>query len=219
MDTNQPKLEQLCYISGDTAYFTTLPLKKQWGDDWDDAPTMSSSNWHQNNLLVLASLKLTSTQHKYTYIISQHTRIMETLPKSTKKNSQTLNSLLADSLAKLSQLLESEEDLKTLEELCSFTLPESPKKSNHVFYSLRTSKACYLTTKGVHSRLSYERWMKSGTMLNGMCLTVKTTEYHKTGKECSLLDILEEQVDQKYFLSEKQTQKILGTSGKICRTQ
>jgi hypothetical protein len=29
---------KLCYIEGDTAYFTTQDLDKQWGDDWDDAP-------------------------------------------------------------------------------------------------------------------------------------------------------------------------------------
>lgn len=28
----------LCYVSGQWAYFTTRPLNKQWGDDWDDAP-------------------------------------------------------------------------------------------------------------------------------------------------------------------------------------
>ena len=28
----------LCYVSGSAAYFTTQPLEKQWGDDWDDAP-------------------------------------------------------------------------------------------------------------------------------------------------------------------------------------
>ena len=29
---------KLCYIDGDTAYFTTQDLDKQWGDDWNDAP-------------------------------------------------------------------------------------------------------------------------------------------------------------------------------------
>lgn len=29
---------KLCYIHGDTAYFTTQDVKTQWGDDWDDAP-------------------------------------------------------------------------------------------------------------------------------------------------------------------------------------
>ena len=28
----------LCYVEGNFAYFTTQPLAKQWGDDWDDAP-------------------------------------------------------------------------------------------------------------------------------------------------------------------------------------
>lgn len=29
---------KLCYIEGDTAYFTTQDLDKQTGDDWDDVP-------------------------------------------------------------------------------------------------------------------------------------------------------------------------------------
>jgi hypothetical protein len=28
----------LCYVKYGYAYFTTQPLEKQWGDDWDDAP-------------------------------------------------------------------------------------------------------------------------------------------------------------------------------------
>jgi hypothetical protein len=28
----------LCYVEGAFAYFTTQPLEKQWGDDWNDAP-------------------------------------------------------------------------------------------------------------------------------------------------------------------------------------
>lgn len=28
----------LCYVDGPWAYFTTQPLDKQWGDDWNDAP-------------------------------------------------------------------------------------------------------------------------------------------------------------------------------------
>ena len=48
-----------------------------------------------------------------------------------------------------------------------------------------------------------------GTMSNGKCLTQKTSEFHKTGSACPLLDILEEQVDERYFLSEEQTARIL----------
>jgi site-specific DNA-cytosine methylase len=39
--------------------------------------------------------------------------------------------------------------------------------------------------------------------VNGKCLTANIMEYPKIGRECSLLDILEDNVDQKYFLSEK----------------
>src|SRR5699024_12360087 len=56
------------------------------------------------------------------------------------------------------------------------------------------------------------RWEKSGTSANGKCLTVKPLEFRKTGKGCSLLAILEKEVDEKYFLSYQQTAKILENS-------
>ena len=33
-----PPNRVLCYVDGNAAYFTTQELKKQWGDDWNDAP-------------------------------------------------------------------------------------------------------------------------------------------------------------------------------------
>lgn len=33
-----PRHAVLCYIDEPWAYFTTQPLAKQWGDDWNDAP-------------------------------------------------------------------------------------------------------------------------------------------------------------------------------------
>lgn len=30
--------KSLCYVAGNVAYFTKLPLSEQWGDDWNDAP-------------------------------------------------------------------------------------------------------------------------------------------------------------------------------------
>jgi hypothetical protein len=29
---------KLCYVDDNFAWFTTAPLDKQWGDDWNDAP-------------------------------------------------------------------------------------------------------------------------------------------------------------------------------------
>lgn len=53
-----------------------------------------------------------------------------------------------------------------------------------------------------------------GTMSNGRCLTAQPLESPKTGKECSLLDILEEQVDEKYCLSEDATRRLLSYQDK-----
>jgi site-specific DNA-cytosine methylase len=60
--------------------------------------------------------------------------------------------------------------------------------------------------KGKRSLPSSPRLMNWGMTVNGKCLTAKISESHRTGKECSLSDILEEQVDQKYFLSDKASQ-------------
>src|SRR5690625_1802428 len=111
--------------------------------------------------------------------------------------------------AKLFQLLENEKDLKTLEGLYSLKSLVSPISSNHAIYSLRTSKDYSTMTTEIPSRPSSEPWMNSGMMRNGICLTLKTLEFHKTESECSLSDILEENVPEKYFLSKEATQKLL----------
>src|SRR5690606_24709419 len=108
-----------------------------------------------------------------------------------------------DSHAKLFQLLGSEGDSMTLEELYSLKLYVSPISSDHAIYSLKTSKDYSTMTMAIRSRQSSEPWMNSGMMRNGKCLTLKTLEFPKTGKECSLSDILEENVPEKYFLSEE----------------
>lgn len=51
-----------------------------------------------------------------------------------------------------------------------------------------------------------------GTLSNGTLSTAKTTVFPKTGSACSLSDILETSVDEKYFLSEEQTARILANS-------
>src|SRR5699024_9387819 len=107
------------------------------------------------------------------------------------------------------QSLENEEDFQTLEEHFFSRLQERPNKSNHAFYSLKTLKGYYLTIKGRHSLPLFQRWMRSGIMLNGKCLTQKTLEYRKTENVSSLSDILEENVDEKYYLSEKTIQRLM----------
>ena len=59
------------------------------------------------------------------------------------------------------------------------------------------------------ARLLIEMERGGGTMQNGKCSTPKILESHKTGKGVSLSDILEGEVQQKYFLSKEQTEKIV----------
>ena len=49
--------------------------------------------------------------------------------------------------------------------------------------------------------------MKWGMTVNGNCL-IANISFHKTGSESSLSDILEDKVDEKYYLSEKSVASI-----------
>lgn len=51
-------------------------------------------------------------------------------------------------------------------------------------------------------------WMNLGTMSSGK-ISTQNGSYHKTGSEYTLLDILEDEVDAKYFLSREQAEKII----------
>lgn len=52
----------------------------------------------------------------------------------------------------------------------------------------------------------------TGILSNGILSTAKTTVFPKTGSACSLSAILETSVDEKYFLSDQQTARILANS-------
>ena len=121
---------------------------------------------------------------------------------------QTTTSSLRDFLARVSQLLESGEDLKTLEAHSSLRYAECYGLKELSMYSLRMLRDSSLTMTEAPSKPSSERWMNWGTGINGRCLTARISVSHRTGKGCSLSDILEDNPDQKYFLSEKQTQYI-----------
>lgn len=75
-------------------------------------------------------------------------------------------------------------------------------------------KGYYLTTKVKRSEISSIRWMNLGMTLNGKCLTLKISQqknaqHHKTESEFSLSHILEDQVDEKYFLSQEKVKALI----------
>ena len=53
------------------------------------------------------------------------------------------------------------------------------------------------------------KYQKQGTTQNGYCLIPKTLEYHRTGNVYSLSDILEKEVDEKFYLSQEQIDKLI----------
>lgn len=77
------------------------------------------------------------------------------------------------------------------------------------FHDITKLKAYYLTTKGELLEQSSPRLMNWGMMQNGRYLTQKISEFPKTESECSLSDILEEEVNERYFLSEERAQQLI----------
>ena len=121
---------------------------------------------------------------------------------------QNTPSSVRDFLAKVSVLLGSEADLQILEAHSSMKLCESLGLKEPRIYSLRTSKDSSPTTGEEPLGQSFKRWMNLGMTASGKCLTARISPSRRTGSECSLSQILEENPDPKYYLSEKQVKYI-----------
>ncbi len=88
-------------------------------------------------------------------------------------------------------------------------LKSTPAEDNPASLSLRTlSICCQAREAGILPPFCLT-YGKQGMTLNGSVSTVRISESPSTGRECTLLDILEESVDEKYFLSAEQTQRLL----------
>ena len=62
---------------------------------------------------------------------------------------------------------------------------------------------------GINSRQSSEPWTSWGIVSNGKCLIAEPSESLKTEKECSLSDILEDSVEERYFLSQRTINRLM----------
>lgn len=106
------------------------------------------------------------------------------------------------SLVKVFPLRENVKVFKTSQgELFSSKSVESYEIKDQKTYSLRTLKDYFLTTMAEPLQLYSFRWMNLGMMWNGLSQTLNIT-CRKTGKG-SLSLVLENEVDEKYYLSEK----------------
>lgn len=93
-------------------------------------------------------------------------------------------------------------------ELCTF-LDSSQKKKNPLTYSLRMLKICLVLMEGGILPDFSLKWTVAGTMRNGKFSIPKILEFRKTESECSLSDILEDEVEEKYFLSDMTVRRLL----------
>jgi len=155
------------------------------------------------------SPRSTSTPSKPTKNISPNIKAGEVQQTLTGKKFRLSTFLSEGFLAKLSLLLGNGEDLKIQGELSSLKSLGVLDIKDHHFVSLKTSKAYYPTMRGEHLVPSSQVFLNWGMISNGKCLTANISEFHKIGKGSSLSDILEDNPDKKYFLSEKSIQSII----------
>ena len=90
-----------------------------------------------------------------------------------------------------------------------FLLQELLPLKDLSFYSLRTSKDFLTMTKARRLKQSSLHWMDWGIVSHGRCLTAKILKFPNPGIVCTLSDVLEKNVAEKYFLLCRQVQKLL----------
>lgn len=108
-----------------------------------------------------------------------------------------------------SQSQEREKDLTIQEERCFLRLLELLPLKNLSISSSKMFPVCLTTTKAGHLKQSSVHLMSWGMMCAGRYLTAKISEFPSHEIECSLSDILEDNVPEKYYLSRKQAEKLL----------
>ncbi len=148
-------------------------------------------------------------QKTYTENTIQTTLDLGMSQKSTPKTYPTLTSWLEDSLVKHFLLQDREEGLMTAEELSSLkSLGFSKTKDPNIFY-LKMFEVYYLTTREKLSRQFLKSSPTWGIMLNGRYLILPISEFHREESEYSLKDILEKDVEEKYYISESTLKNLL----------
>ena len=119
----------------------------------------------------------------------------------------------SEHLVKTSVLLETEQDLTVTEvalsERCLELLKSSKKKIDPSGLSMKMLRECCRLIMGGISPVFLLKWNHLGTISNTSCSTQKISECHRTGSAYTLSDILEDMVDEKYFLSEEYMRRLI----------
>ena len=100
-----------------------------------------------------------------------------------------------------------EEEAASLEKFLD-CLEKCKRKIDPSGLSMKMLKECFHQIGGATTSKSSLHWMNLGTMSSGK-ISTQNGSYHKTGSGYTLSDILEDEVDTKYFLSREQAEKII----------
>jgi len=174
-----------------------------------ESPTVLATQYKSGDnqiLLVFTQTNGTSTQPQSTG------DTMEPLTSQTLEmfpTSQTTIYSALDSLVKRLVSLENVGGSMTHEVLYSLKSLGFSETKDPDILSWRTLRVCLVMTLEKLSQQYLGFSPTWGIELNGWYLTASTLEFPKTGNGCSLSDILETDVADKYFLSEKQVKGLL----------
>ena len=160
---------------------------------------------------------MTNMQTIYTkhILILKRSYFLMTSEQLIQKNCPTLISFVLDFLANLSRLQEKDEDLKTQEAQCFLKSQGFSKTNDPDILFSKMLKAYLITTEAKLSKQYLKFSPTLGIKCNGNYLILSSSEFLKTGKECTLLDVMEKDVPEKYFLSKDAEVKILARSTNI----
>ena len=136
----------------------------------------------------------------------------KTSPKSVPKAYQMSIFGQADSLARMSQWQGKGEDYTENELACFFSLFDSSENEvtiNPDGLSLKMLRESFPLAEAGILPLFYVNWPHWGMVWNMRLSIPKTTVYPKAESVCTLSEILQEEVPEKYFLSEVQARQLL----------
>ena len=151
------------------------------------------------------------------FMIQKESYTLRTQEQSIRKTCPILILSLEDSHVSRSASAESAADSRTPEERCSLKLPGLPRLKDLSICCLKTYPDCLTTTPAGRLQPSSVRWTNWGMMSHGKCLTAKITECRKPDAGCTLSDIIEKNVQEKYYLSHKQVGTLLYSSKEAVR--
>ena len=157
---------------------------------------------------VSATTTTTSTQFRPTTQDSTKKTSRQTSLSLNPKTFQTTTFSVRDSLARVFQSLERGVGSRTPEGLFSLKSPEFSEIKNLKWFYWKTSRDSFLTTLTRHSESSSTPFGNWGMWDITKCLTARISESRRTGS-VSLSSVLEENVPQKYFLSDKSVKRLL----------